>query len=995
MKKWFSLLIVALFATNMLAEDVSRDEALRIAERFFAQQLSSAETSSAKTNAQCAVKNEPMRVAYISLQEGDKTTLYVINRGENSGFVIVSADEDTNHPVLGWSDHGAFDYDKAPIQLKDMLEAYSQACLKRTTDTASSIPGLVTMADGRLASVVTDGRRQSMKAVIPLPVQQTTKRRVESVPNVVVQPLVKVNWDQVGEYAQYVDPYYESAAGVAAGCVPAAMAQIMKFWEYPARGRGFHLHNILDAPDNIDFAQLVISGQDAELNRLLDQYSHPYIVNFGASVYNWKDMGGNHPSTDAECDNVAKLIFDCHVACAPTKLPNGRGTSSSLGSAIRAMKCYFGYSPDMEYIPCEGHEDQMRQELDAGRPFLMEGTPRSGSGSQITDTHAFVCDGYAEEGYFHLNFGWSGSGDGWYLLDNVNPLASDFSANQHAYIGIRPSLVAVEAGQAFINVTPEGVGVVVGGYGDVVAPETVAKDGKSYPVMKVDAHAFDVPTSKFDTHFEQYLKEYLTRITLPGSVTEIGEFAFQSPYLTEVNLPASIRRIGANAFYYSRNINKVSIPSLEAWFSIDFEPYPLRPDFDQYMSNPIWNTDNKYEGRLYIAGEEATDIYIPASIKEVKPAVFTGYQFLNSLSMESGVEKIGAYAFERVPLKQIYIAPSVKELGTRAFYQHEASTIKIPAGLTKVGSEALMGNKVAEYIVDENNPKYSAYQGILYDKSRRTLVHCPNYRPGFYNDNARDVVGVPSSVTTIRAHSFGSTLRKLTLPPSVRNIENEAFANTYSLRDLYVYTQQPLPVTASMFHMNATSMYNKVNVHVPMGAGDAYRAAPVWQDMNIVEDHPEGSLPPKNYEFTSDYNAIQITDYMPADGVSFTPQYYLFDSHPVITFTGTSMLITSATSRYLFEKDHYQEMYFTHYDDPNGLDDVKTNGNQVVIRTIGQQLVISGLEDHTQVTLYGIEGRQLASTKASANGETRIDIPATDLILVKAGSYSFKIHTKR
>ncbi len=973
MKQLFLTLALVLLPAIAGAERVDSDEALQIAERFFAQQSSSAESSSVHR----AAKADAMSIAYTSFQKSGEVALYVINRGGDSGFVLVSADGDTDHPVLGWSDNGAFDYDKAPVQLKEMLEACSHPNKNRETDAEFSADGLVELSDGRMAYQIDDGQYQRMIGIPIKSVKRALQRRIETVPGIVVQPLVKVQWNQDGDYTKYLDPYYTYV-----GCTPTAMAQIMAYWKYPARGRGFHFHNFLDTPDNVDIQQLILSGQYDELDRVISEYSRSYNVNFGESVYKWNEMGSNYPITDAEIDNVAKLMFDCHVSCGPSKQRSSGGTAASPADAVNAMMRYFSYSTENRRIQCKGNEDMMRQELNAGRPILMVGDNRN-----LSDSHAFVCDGYAESGYFHLNFGWGGSGDGYYLLDNVNPVGSDFSRDQHAYIGIQPSLASFEEGNAFINVTPDSVGIVVGGYGDVIVPTTVTSDGNTYPVMKVASSAFGAPDFQFSESFEQYRQEFPTRITLPESITEIGAYAFRSPYLTEVNLPSNIRKIGASAFEIKSGLQKVNVPSVEAWLNIEFEPY----EGWQYLSNPLWSTDYSGTTRLYVAGEELTYLVVPGTIKEVKAQAFTGYQFLNSVTLEEGVEKVGASAFERVPLKDIHIATTVKELGYRAFYDHKASVINISANLNRVGMEALIGDKLSEYVVDENNKKYSAYMGILYDKSRRTLVHCPNYRPGFQNDNWRDAVGVPSSVTTIRAHAFGDKLSKLTLPPSVRNIEDEAFAYTYNLRDLYLYTQEPLPVTWSMFHLNAY----KMNVHVPIGAGEAYRSAAVWKDMNIVEDQAVGSLPPEHYDYVSDYNAIQITDYMPADGVSYTPQYYLFDSHPVITYSGTSMLITSATSRYLFEKDHYQEMYFTHYDDPDGIDDTKTSEASVVFRTVGNMLVINGLDAHTQVLLYNVDGQQLVSTKASAQGNANISIPVVDVVVVKAGNYSFKIHTKK
>lgn len=998
LKRLFTLLAIVSQTAMIWAQGVSRDEALQIAERFFAQQPMPTETSAAKTNLRRNVQKEDMRVAFTATKDDGKDALYVINSGEDSGFVIVSTDDKTDHPVLGWSESGTFNYDKAPIQLKGLIEAYARSDWRTITSDGLSDSNVIRMADQRTAQLVKEGQKQVL-LVLP---QQSGKRaerhRVETVPNVVVQPLVKVQWNQVGEYAKYVDSYYDSFTGVAAGCVPTAMAQIMAFWKYPSRGRGFHLHNIIDVPAEINLNQLEIeyaTGINKELENVIKQYSHPYKVNFSESVYQWNAMGEKYPTTDAEKDNVAKLIFDCHVSCSPTKLPNVRGTGANISAAASSLVRYFGYSPDMQYMACEGNEDLLRAELDAGRPILMDGYPHNGYDNE---GHAFICDGYAADDYFHFNFGWSGEGNGYYKLSKVNPMTSDFSINQQAYIGIQPSLVAVESGQAFINVTPTGKGIVVGGYGNVVAPATVEKDGKSYPVVKVKSYAFNVPRSKYDVWFEQYIKEYVTAITLPESVTEIGTMAFPSPYLTEVNLPGNLRKIGANAFFHSRNLKKVSIPSIEAWLNIDFEPKTLENGFDQYLSNPIWSSDNTYTGRLCIDGQEVTDIVIPASIKEVRPAAFCGYQFLNSVTMEEGVEKIGANAFERVPLKKLCIASTVNEIGNKAFYQHKTSTITIPKGLTKVGSEALSGDYISEYIVDEDNPKYSAYQGILYDRSRRTLIHCPNFRPGFKEDKVRATVGVPSSVTSIRANSFGNNLKELTLPPSVKSIEEAAFAATENLKDLYVYTQSPLPITASTFHSNATSMFNKVKVHVPAGAAEAYRTAPVWQDMEIVEDHDAGSLPPENYDLTTDYNAIAILK-SKQEGIFFPNGpieyfYYLFNTQPVVTFSGKSLLLTTTKGNYTFELDNPLQIQFVHYDDPTGIDYVKTNELRVVFRVEGEQLVISGLDADTLITLYGLDGRMFVSGKAPAQGDFITNIPSAGTVIVKAGNHSFKIHSR-
>ncbi len=74
----------------------------------------------------------------------------------------------------------------------------------------------------------------------------------------------------------------------------------------------------------------------------------------------------------------------------------------------------------------------LKNDLDAGRPIYYAGITSNLSG------HAFVCDGYKQNGFFHFNFGWSGLGDGWYMLSAVNPYGMCFSVNRTAIFGIVP-----------------------------------------------------------------------------------------------------------------------------------------------------------------------------------------------------------------------------------------------------------------------------------------------------------------------------------------------------------------------------------------------------------------------------------------------------------------------------------------------------------------------------------------------------------------------------
>jgi len=73
------------------------------------------------------------------------------------------------------------------------------------------------------------------------------------------------------------------------------------------------------------------------------------------------------------------------------------------------------------------------EELDAFRPLHYSGRDSNGSNG-----HAFICDGYQGTDYFHFNWGWSGSNDGYYRLSLLDPSSYDFSYSQGAVFGVQP-----------------------------------------------------------------------------------------------------------------------------------------------------------------------------------------------------------------------------------------------------------------------------------------------------------------------------------------------------------------------------------------------------------------------------------------------------------------------------------------------------------------------------------------------------------------------------
>ena len=148
----------------------------------------------------------------------------------------------------------------------------------------------------------------------------------------------------------------------------------------------------------------------------------------------------------------------------------------------------------------------------------------------------------------------------------------------------------------------------------------------------------------------------LTSVTIPNSVTYIGEYAFNGcKGLTSVTIPNSITSIGNYAFEGCTSLTSVNITDLVTWCKINF---------DNYSNNPL-----VYAHRLYLNGEEITDLVIPSSVTSIGNYAFSGCTSLTSVIIHNSVTSIGYSAFSGCTgLTSVTIGNSVTSIGRSAFY---------------------------------------------------------------------------------------------------------------------------------------------------------------------------------------------------------------------------------------------------------------------------------------------------------------------------------------
>jgi len=378
MKKFTMVLALVLMITMpMMAEHVSPETAQKVAKAFLS-------NNGAKAN----LLTDLTKAAGFE-------NLYIFNADE--GFVVMAAD-DCVQPILGYSLTGKFVAEGMPENIRWWLQGYNGQIQNAIDEQTKATPEVTKQWND-----LTDGSASIAKS------------------RTAVGPLIQTHWKQGNPYNNLCP------SGSVTGCVATAMAQVMRFWEYPSRGIGSH-----------DY-----------------QHSSYGILNadFGATLYDWGNMTNTYTSssTAAQKVAVATLMYHCGVSVEMKYSPSESG--SNIKRSSTSMRAYFNYNTN--YLERKNFDETdwtntLKTELDQNHPMLYGGSGSSGG-------HAFVCDGYDSNDNFHFNWGWGGSSDGYFAISDLNPGSHSFNNSQNAVIGIYPLTDNTLPLELSLNQTGEGI----------------------------------------------------------------------------------------------------------------------------------------------------------------------------------------------------------------------------------------------------------------------------------------------------------------------------------------------------------------------------------------------------------------------------------------------------------------------------------------------------------------------------------------------------------
>ena len=464
--------LLTFFGMTTFAKQVDENTAKQVGQNFLA----------TRTNSQTLKNSSSFQLVYKSnskisnpLASIQPTTYFYVFNASTSGFIIVAGDDNVT-PILGYSDQGVFDPNNIPQNVAKWFEGYK-----------SEIRSIIEQNIQPTNEIKDEW--QSLKN------GNTNNSSAKAMAS--VNPLMQTQWNQL--------PYYNSLCpgGSVTGCVATAMAQIMKYWNYPATGSGFHSYN--------------------------HQTYGTLSANFGSTTYQWGSMPNSVNSTN---NAVATLMYQVGVSVDMNYSPQVSGAyvisaqSPVTNCSEYALKTYFGYKNTLQGVQRANYNQTqwlnlLKTELDASRPILYAGFGSGGG-------HCFVADGYDNNDYIHFNWGWGGAYDGYFQINALNPSGTGtgggsggYNSGHQAVIGIEPPTGSQTYNMALYNyVTPSANTIYYGQYFNITT--NIANNG-------TNTYNGDYTAAIFDNsyNFIDYVQT-LTGYTLQGGYAYTNNLVFST-----------------------------------------------------------------------------------------------------------------------------------------------------------------------------------------------------------------------------------------------------------------------------------------------------------------------------------------------------------------------------------------------------------------------------------------------------------------------------------
>ena len=722
--------------------------------------------------------------------DGKFTSPYYVFNGEgNQGFVIISGD-DRAKKILGYSDTGNFDFDNLPPQLAAMLDQYAEQI--------ASLPESAA-ADPSWSAPPRDASTEEGKL------------------------LETANWGQGYPYNAQC-PEMDGQRCVT-GCVATAMAIVMKYHNWPDRSVGSNVY----------------------WDRSKSDYEE---TDYSKVEYDWSSMTNMYDEQSSQ-ESIHAVATLMNAAGHTVEMSYSPWESGALACYIgHALRTHFKYAESCEFIHKSRYTndewtEMLRDELNAGRPVIYQG---SGIGN-----HAFVCDGYSNEGLFHFNWGWDGSSNGYFSLSALDPMGYDFSKDYAMVRGIEPDRSGSEYSDAYVDA----------GYSSEYLNNTTGAKMNVENIIKNEPFFFACRT-----------------LTMPAGFS--GEYG-----VAVVDKNGNVKSVLASTQHIGRrDIREKCAIEYENIVSSEIEPESTdmiqvvtkRVDEGRWL--PVRGT-SEAPSKLHAKGHdvEITDIELITNEEracfsylgqELQPGHYklaAGGRFLSWFGMSSEEFKEGYYyccivnyngqsevvslnyqnsGIDRVLRKGKYIISLVaREAAKETVTLNTAGTL---ANLIDIEKACAVSELTIEGFVNFKDLEYirTAFVNLRrLDMTKSTIVSSQAERKNYMGNalpeyslsglKSLEYIFLPEDLESIGDYALAScNLDAIELPASIRQIGSAAFYENPELNAVMVHWTEPITVPSDAFYYTACP--DNGTLYVPLGTRDKYSSADIWSQFNRIEE---------------------------------------------------------------------------------------------------------------------------------------------------------------
>jgi len=656
-----------------------------------------------------AMPQKGMRRAPSANATQEQAPFYVFNIGDNGGFVIASGDDRTP-TVLGYSDTGSMNLDSLPDNVRYWLGFYEEQI--KNLDNSGNI---------------NSGQKRAAAARTP------------------VSPMVTSKWGQSFPFLNNC-PKNSDGRRCVTGCVATAMAQVMYY--HRKNSTPEVLADIPGYTCNEGKVQVkeTLAGAPIDWKNMVDDYDNYYT-----------------PHTLIQEQAVADLMFYCGSSISMNYTPSGSGAFNTRVPA--ALVKYFDYDDGVKCERREGHTDaewesMVYDELERGNPIIYSG-----------GFHAYVVDGHDGKGYVHINWGWSGWDDGFFLLSAASGSDDDemggYGYNQDAIFGAVPN-------GDFPRLTNRGLSLT--GSTTVSNITTLSTIPVSFSLTVANLTG---QTGSFEQAIGLYKNgELLSVVKELPNISNMAANGTKKQSVSlglDATLPQGVytlvpltRAAGAEKWRKNGDYKQfVTAVIHEGTAKLIVGKVPVEGEIITFASREakricVENWDTNGDGEL--SKEEA------AAVTSLSKA-FQGKRYVETfdeLQFFTGLRTIEEYDFYSCSdLSSIIIPKNVETIEKYAFYQCSISKIFIPKSVRSIQANSFVLNSLKEIRVENGNPVYDSRNNcnaIIETGSGTLVVGCANTE-------------IPEGIKAIGDYAFHfcSDIKSLTLPESVTSIGIGAF----------------------------------------------------------------------------------------------------------------------------------------------------------------------------------------------------------------------------